>query len=132
MAEPPDRSIRSAPTSRAPSQAPQPLWTSAASGAHAPANRNRSKAVSQGAASGRYAGALPALLLPKHRVLEGLGEPELHHALGRDLDRLSGLRVATHPRLAIRQHEPPEVRHHEDVLGLLDGQAQELVHDVVD
>src|SRR6266850_2351236 len=128
----PARSIRTAPTSRSPSQAPQPASTSAGGGVQAPVNRNSSRACSRDAGSGRYSRAPCVLLLAKHRILEGLGEPELHHALGRDLDGLAGLRVAPHPCLAVRQHEAAEVRHHEDVLGFLGREAEELVHDVDD
>src|SRR5213593_2954788 len=38
------------------------------------------------------------LLLPKHRVLHALGQTELAHSLGRDLERLSRLRIAAHPQ----------------------------------
>src|SRR5215471_1057362 len=39
------------------------------------------------------------LLLAKHGVLHRLGETELAHALGRNLDGLAGLRIAPHARL---------------------------------
>src|SRR6266705_3070559 len=71
-------------------------------------------------ASARKARLSQSLLLAKHRVLDALGQPELHDALGRDLDRLARLWVAAHPRLAVGQHQPPEVRQHENVLGFLD------------
>src|SRR5947207_13169186 len=72
------------------------------------------------------------LLLAKHRVLHALGEPELAHALGRDLDRLARLRIAAHPRLAVRQHQFPEARKDETVLCFLAGQRQSLVEDLDD
>src|SRR5580765_5014514 len=54
-----------------------------------------------GATTGRAPPArFPVLLLAKHRVLQALGETELADPLGRDLDRLAGLRVAPDPRLA--------------------------------
>src|SRR2546428_13744098 len=43
--------------------------------------------------------------VPEDGVLRGLGDPEPHHPLGRDADRFPGLRVASHPRLAVDQHE---------------------------
>src|SRR6188474_1297704 len=118
IAAAPARSIRSAPSSRSGSHAPQPATTSSGGGAHAPANRNSSRAASQGAVSGRYASVV-LLLLAKHRVLERLGEAELHHALRGNLDGLTGLRVATHARLAIGEHQAAEVRQHEHVLRFL-------------
>src|SRR5512145_1567456 len=57
-----------------------------------------------GTAAGRWPpGRLPVLLLAKHRVLQALGEAELAHALGRDLDGFTGLRIPTDPRLAVGQ-----------------------------
>src|SRR5687768_13288479 len=72
------------------------------------------------------------LLLPKHRVLHALGEPELADPLRRDLDRLTRLRIATDPGLAIRQHELPETRKHESVLRFLAGERERLVEDLAD
>src|SRR4029450_101128 len=116
MAAAPARSSRRAPTSRSPSQAPQPAETAGPGGAHAPTQPNRARAARPGSARARSASPSEPLLLPKHRVLQTLGEPELHHALRRDLDRLAGLRIATHARLAVREHEAPASREDEDVL----------------
>src|SRR2546423_5200791 len=69
------------------------------------------------------------LLLAKHRVLHTLGETELAHALGRDLDRLARLRIAAHPRLAVRQHQFPQARKDATVPCFLSGQSQRLVAD---
>src|SRR5207245_11011209 len=61
-----------------------------------------------GAAAGRGPPArFPVLLLAKHRVLQALGEAELADALGRDLDRLTGLWIASDSRLAVRKHQLP-------------------------
>src|SRR5919204_2015660 len=103
-ADAPLRSASNAPQSRSPSLAPHPESICSRSGAHAPAKRNSSRAGSHGAVSGPYASSRQALLLPKHRVLQGFGQTELHHALGRDLDRLARLRVAAHPRLSVGEH----------------------------
>src|SRR5215472_18932900 len=128
----PARSASSAPRACSPSHAPQPDAICSTGGAHAPANRNRSTAAPQGAVSGRYASARSASLLSKHGVLQRLRHPELHHALGRDLDRLARLRVAAHPRLAVCEHQPAEIRQHEDVLGFLCRERRELIHHVND
>src|SRR5689334_963093 len=72
------------------------------------------------------------LLLPKHGVLDALRETELAHALRRNLDWLAGLWIPSHPRLAIRQHEFPEARKHETVLGFLARKRQRLVEHLGD
>src|SRR5580765_2531690 len=59
----------------------------------------------RGVAGRRPPDRLPVLLLPKHRVLQALGQTELAHALRGDLDRLARLRIASDACLAIRQHE---------------------------
>src|SRR3972149_9386863 len=70
--------------------------------------------VGRGAAEGaRPAARGPVLLLAKHRVLEALGETELAHALGRDLDGLAGLWIPADPRLAVREHELAEAGTHD-------------------
>src|SRR5687768_16030456 len=130
MAASPARSRRRAPTSRSPSQAPQPAETADSGGAHAPTNPNRSRVSRPGPASARYASPSESLLLPKHRVLQALGEPELHHALRGYLDGLAGLRVAAHPRLAVGEDETPEAGNDEDILGLLGREREELIHQV--
>src|ERR671931_756499 len=68
-----------------------------------------------------------ALLLAKHGVLQALGETELAHTLGRDLDRLAGLRIASHARLPVREDELAEARQHESVFGFLARQVQRLL-----
>src|SRR6185503_8004782 len=126
------RSRRRAPTRRSPSQAPQPAETAGPGGAHAPTKPKRSRASRAGSASVRYASPSAALLLPKHRVLQALGESELHDALRGDLDGLAGLGVATHARLAVREDEASESRKDEDVLRLLGGEGQEIIHQIGD
>src|SRR6185295_891204 len=122
------RSSRRAPASRSPAHAPQPADTVAAGGSHAPTNPKRSRASAPGTGRARYTSPSGSLLLAKHRVLEALGEPELHHALRRDLDGLAGLGIAAHPCLAVGEHQAPEAGNHEDVLRLLGRERQELIH----
>src|SRR5258705_2176631 len=128
MAAAPARSSRRAPASRSPSHAPQPADTAVVSGSHAPTNPKRSRASSPGAGRARYASPSGSLLLAKHRVLEALGEPELHHALRGDLDGLAGLGVAAHARLAVGEDQTPEAGDDEDVLRLLGREREELIH----
>src|SRR4030095_11709452 len=88
-----------------------------------------------GAAAGRGPPArFPVLLLAKHRVLQALGEAELADTLGRDLDRLAGLRIAPDPRLAGCGHQPPEARQeeHAALLRFLGGEVERLVEDTLD
>src|SRR5262245_36822739 len=132
MAAVPARSRRRAPTRRSPSRAPQPAVTAGPGGAHAPTKPNSSRASLPGSASVRYASPSAPLLLPKHRVLQALGESELHHALRGDLDGLARLGVAAHPRLAIGEHEAPEAGKDEDVLRLLGREGQKAVHQIGD
>ena len=40
-----------------------------------------------------------------HRVLGGLGKPELHGRLGLDFDRLPGGRITPHPGRVLRLHQ---------------------------
>ena len=73
----------------------------------------------------------PGLLLgAEDRVLGGLGDAELHDALGGDLDRLAGGRVAAHARLAVHEHELAEARQREGVLRLLVGERRELLEEL--
>src|SRR3990172_2914475 len=91
--------------------------------------------VGRGAAEGAWAGPRgPVLLLPKHRVLETLGEPELADTLGRDLDGLTGLRIAADPRLAVREHELAEAGQPELAVlpGLLAREREGLVEHPLD
>src|SRR5881296_1355313 len=88
-----------------------------------------------GAAAGRGPPArFPVLLLAKHRVLQALGEAELADALGRDLDWLTGLGIASDSRLAVRKHQLPEARQeeHAALLRLLGGEVERLVEDTLD
>src|SRR5499426_1923424 len=88
-----------------------------------------------GTAAGRGPPArLPVLLLAKHRVLQALREAELAHALGRNLDGLTGLRIAADARLAIREDQLAEARQEEDaaLLGFLRRQRERLVEDTLD
>jgi hypothetical protein len=74
------------------------------------------------------------LLLAKHRVLQALGETELADPLRGDLERLARLRVASDPRLAVRQHELAEARQDElaALLGLPARELDRLVEDALD
>src|SRR5215510_14702258 len=128
----PARSSRRAPTSASSCHAPQPALTSPDGGAQAPTKLKSSRASRPGSSRGRKARPSQVLLLSKHRVLQTLGQAELHHALGRDLDRLARLRVASHAGFAIGEPQTPEVRQHEDVLGFLDGESFELLEEVHD
>src|SRR6185503_7106316 len=76
----------------------------------------------------------PLLLLPKHGVLQALRQTELAHALGRDLDGLARLGIASDAGLAIRQHELAESRKHElsALLRLARGEGQRLVEHTLD
>src|SRR5437660_6277332 len=88
-----------------------------------------------GAAAGRGPPARPpVLLLAKHRVLQALGEAELAHALGRDLDGLAGLRVAADAGLPIREHELAEAGKNERaaLLRFARRQRERLVEDALD
>src|SRR5262245_63403416 len=57
--------------------------------------------------------------LLERRLLHRLGDAELQHGLGRNLDGLAGLRVAAHARLALHHHQLAHAGEHEAVLGLL-------------
>src|SRR5580692_2065377 len=61
--------------------------------------------------------------LGSDRVLGGLGDAELHHGLGLDLDRFAGLRIASHAGFAVRLHQAAQSRHdeHAVLLRLFDG-----------
>ena len=68
-----------------------------------------------------FLGFLDSLLgraVAQDRVLGGLGDAELDHALGRDLDRGPGGGIAAHPRFAVDQNELADARQHEGVLRL--------------
>src|SRR5712691_13288640 len=89
--------------------------------------------ATSGASARRAAGRRPVgLLLAKHRVLQALGETELAHALGRDLERLARLRVATDARLAVGEHQLAESGQYPPVLRFLAGQTQRLVEELGD
>src|SRR5712691_138983 len=76
--------------------------------------------ATSGASARRAAGRRPVgLLLAKHRVLQTLGEAELAHALGRDVERLARLPVASDSGLAIGEDDLAEAPEHEAVLRCL-------------
>src|SRR5499426_4226539 len=88
-----------------------------------------------GTAAGRGPPArLPVLLLAKHRVLQALREAELAHALGRNLDGLTGLRIAADARLAVREDQLAEARQEKyaALLRFLRRQRERLVEDALD
>src|SRR5271165_28899 len=70
-----------------------------------------------------------ALLLGSDRVLGGLGDAELHHGLGLDLNGLAGLRIASDAGLAVRFHQPAEAGHYEHAvfLGFLHSDVSQLL-----
>src|SRR5687767_1842548 len=72
------------------------------------------------------------LLVAENSVLQALREAELAHALGRDLDRFAGLRIAAHPSLAVREHQLAETGKHETVLGFLRGERERGVEHFAD
>src|ERR1700723_4739476 len=61
--------------------------------------------------------------LGSDRILGGLGDAELHHGLGLDLDRFAGLRIASHAGFTVRLHQAAQSRHdeHAVLLRLFDG-----------
>src|SRR2546425_4226249 len=78
------------------------------------------------------AGRRLGLLLSKHGVLDALGETELADPLRGNLERLTGLRIPPHPGLAVREHELPEARQDEAVLGFLARDGECLVEHLDD
>src|SRR5256886_2290629 len=72
------------------------------------------------------------LLLPKHRVLQALGDAELADALRRNLEGLARLGIPSDPCLAVGEDELAEPRHHESVLGLLAREREQFVENVPD
>src|SRR5207302_296809 len=124
----PARSVTTAPARRRPSAHAPRAQPGAGWGGHAAAANSNSPRAASRSSSRRYStprqtrgsvrdasgaardsdgvGAVDAngrrgLLLAKHRVLQGLRDPELQDALGRDLEGLAGLRVAPHAGLAV-------------------------------
>src|SRR5262249_37026996 len=69
----------------------------------------------------------PRLLLAEDGVFGSLGHAELHHALGWDLDRFAGLRIAAHASLAICQDKFSDAWHDEDILRFPIGQSGKVV-----
>src|SRR5439155_12480315 len=63
-------------------------------------------------------------------LFHGLRDAELEHALGRDLDRLSGLRIAAHASLAVHDHQLADAWEHEALLRFLGRQRGELFEDL--
>src|SRR5262245_59328148 len=106
----------------------------AVDGGESPASGVSAGAAARGIAGRRPPGRFPLLLLPKHRVLQALGQTELAHALGRDLDGLARLGIAADARLAIGQHQLAESREHElsALLRLTRGEGQRLVEHTLD
>ena len=70
------------------------------------------------------------LLGAEDRVFGGLGDAELHDALGRDLNLFPGGRIATNSGRAIHQDELAEPRQGESVLSLLVGQVADGFEDL--
>src|SRR5438132_530565 len=151
----PARSVTTAPARPRPSAHAPRAQPGAGWGGHAAAANSNSPRAASRSSSGRYStprqtrgsvraasGAAPGsdgfgavdatgrrgLLLAKHRVLQGFRDPELQHALGRDLQGLAGLRVAPHAGLAVGEDELAEAGEDEAVLGLLGREANEVVH----
>ena len=62
------------------------------------------------------------LLLGCDGVFRSFRDAEFHHGLGSDLDRLTGLRIASHAGLAVCLHQAAEAGNDEDarLLGLFD------------
>src|SRR5438093_5101611 len=65
--------------------------------------------------------------LRESRVLRLLGDAELEYALRRDLDRLTGRRVAPEASLAVHDHELADAWEREAVTRFLVGQGRELL-----
>src|SRR5437667_5011660 len=155
----PLRSPTAAPTSRSPpSTAPHENTMSAVAGQGTAANSKSGLAIAAsgrgrypipcqtrgtvadaregtGTAAGRWPSARdPVLLLAKHRVLQALRQPELAHALGRDLEGLAGLRVPTDPRFAVREDQFPEAwqKEHAALLRFPGREVERLVEDALD
>src|SRR5437867_9154304 len=156
----PLRSPTAAPTSRSPpSTAPHENTMSAVAGQGTAANSKSGLAIAASgrgrypipcqtrgtvadaregtgtAAGGWLPARLPVLLLgAKHGVLQSLRETELADALRRNLDRLAGLWITAHPRLAIREDQLPEPRQqeHAALLGFLGREVERLVEDAFD
>src|SRR5262245_1755813 len=71
----------------------------------------------------------PARSLLERELLHRLRDAELQHGLGRNLDRLAGLRVAAHTSLALHHHQLADAREHETIARLLGSQRRELFED---
>src|SRR6185369_8995455 len=74
-------------------------------------------------------GISTVLLGAEDGVLGGFGDAELHHALGRNLDRCAGGRVAANAGGAVHQDQLAQARQRESVLGLLVSQLTNAVQD---
>src|SRR5437868_2616427 len=68
--------------------------------------------------------------LRENRVLRLLGDPELEHALRGNRDRLTGRRVAAHPRLSVDDDELPDPGNREPVPRFLVRERRELVQEL--
>ena len=67
------------------------------------------------------------LLPAEDRVLRGLRDAELHHALGRNLNRRAGSRVAAEPGFAIHEHDLAEAGNRKGILCFLVRQLDQLI-----
>src|SRR5687768_14745170 len=61
--------------------------------------------------------------------LGGLGDTELEHGAGRNLDGLAGLRIAAHALLALHDDELADAREREALLRLAVGELRDLFED---
>ena len=57
--------------------------------------------------------------LAQDRILASLGDAELHHALGRDLDRRASRGIAAHASLAVHEDEFAQSGNGETIFGML-------------
>jgi len=72
------------------------------------------------------------LLGTEDRVLRGLGDAELHHTLGLDLDGFAGLGVAAHAGGAVLQHQLADAGQSESILRVLVGEFRDAVENLDD
>jgi len=56
------------------------------------------------------------LLLRRDCILRSLGYAELHHGLGLNLNRLAGLRIASHAGFAVRLHQAADAGNDENTI----------------
>lgn len=70
------------------------------------------------------------LLLSEDRIFGHFRDPEFHHALGGNLDRLTGLRIPTHARLPIGKYQLPDAGNYEGILCFAIGKGGEIVQEL--